>query len=197
MVAVCLLVNSTAVQVVGAQRINLSGDWVSAYTCPTSGVQYPLSVKVVHHRNSIVAVKLLGDRCIEQDNVAVFLGDVSGFSSQMECATYGGVPPSLSYVTDSIQIRDANHFTACQANFNRVGAPPTERSSTSQPPVKAPIRGPSSCSSNQWYSGIYKRCFDKYGRCSQYNFTDTKTCNSGSDRLRCDWDVNNNTCFAE
>ena len=199
MLAACVLINNTVVQVAAAQRVNLTGEWLSAYTCPTNGVQYPLRVQVVHHRQSIVAVKRVGDRCIQQDNVAVFLGNVSGYSSSMECATYGGVPPTLSYVTDSIQIHDASNFTACQANFKRVGAVPRQRPPQQRPPANAPapIRGPASCNSNQWYSSLYKRCFEKSGQCSQYNFTDSKTCNSRSDRLRCDWDVNNNTCYAE
>jgi len=193
----CLLINTTVVRDAAAQRVNLTGKWVSAYTCPTNGVEYPLRVRVVHHRRSIVAIKRAGDWCIQQDNVAVFIGNLSGLSDQMECATYGGVPPTLSYVTDAIQVHDGNNFTACRANFKRVGTARQPRPRKQQSPPPAPIRGPASCNSNQWYSSLYKRCFEKSGQCSQYNFTDSKTCNSRSDRLRCDWDVNNNTCYAE
>ncbi len=189
-----LLVDVAAMRVALAQQINLTGDWISAYSCPGTGVQYPLPVRVVHHGQSIVAIKLAGDQCIEQKNLTVFQGDLTGFSSQMECATYGGEPPVLSYVVDSIQVQSHSNFIACQASFRRVGgSPPAPPVSTAPPPVT----GPASCNASQWFSSQYKRCFDKRGQCSQYNHTDSKTCNSRSDNLRCDWDVNNNTCFAE
>ena len=141
-VSACVLINSTFVRTAAAQRINLTGEWLSAYTCPTTGVQHPLRVQVVQHGKQIVGIKRARDRCITQDNVAVFLGEVRGFSNQMECATYGGSPPSLSYVTDAIQIHNVNNFTACQANFKRVGRALPQQPNQQQPPAPAPIRGP-------------------------------------------------------
>ena len=194
-VVVCIVTARSA----QAQQVNLTGDWVSTYACPETGVQYPLRVRVVHHGQFIVGVRLSGDQCLRQDNLTVFQGQLSGFSSSLQCATYRGRPSVLRYVTDSIRIENNGGFVACQARFTR------ERAGLSQPPAQQqqselPWRqttGAASCTSNQWYSGIYKRCFAKRGRCSQYNGTDSKTCNTRSDRLVCDWDVKTNTCYAE
>ena len=38
---------------------------------------------------------------------------------------------------------------------------------------------------------------EKRGSCSQYNYTDSKTCNTRSDKLVCDWKATDNTCYAE
>lgn len=54
-----------------------------------------------------------------------------------------------------------------------------------------------SCSGSQWYSSFYNRCFEKYSSCSQYNYLDPLTCNSGKDNLQCDWSRSSRTCYAE
>lgn len=53
------------------------------------------------------------------------------------------------------------------------------------------------CDSDQWLSQSYRICFDKDGRCDQYNFTDSETCNSGQDNIRCDWDSEFRVCYPE
>lgn len=52
------------------------------------------------------------------------------------------------------------------------------------------------CPSGQWWSDSHHRCFDKHGHCGQYNYTDSKTCNSGHDNLQCDWDHSSRTCYS-
>ena len=53
------------------------------------------------------------------------------------------------------------------------------------------------CDHDQWYSHKYGRCFDKYGKCWQYNDTDKHTCNSPKDKLSCEWDHYQETCRPE
>ncbi len=53
------------------------------------------------------------------------------------------------------------------------------------------------CNDKQWFSAQYNTCFEKFGRCEQYSGRDAKTCESPNDSLACDWDANQNTCFAE
>ena len=53
------------------------------------------------------------------------------------------------------------------------------------------------CDHDQWYSHKYDQCFDKYGKCWQYNDTDHNTCNSSNDKLKCDWDHKDQTCYPE
>lgn len=49
---------------------------------------------------------------------------------------------------------------------------------------------------HQWWSDHYKRWFDKYGDCGQYNNTDYDTCNSSKDEKQCDWDHRQHSCHA-
>ncbi len=53
------------------------------------------------------------------------------------------------------------------------------------------------CYSGQWYSYEYGRCYDKYGRCGQYNYTDYRTCNTSKDAVSCDWDRKRQTCYSK
>lgn len=53
------------------------------------------------------------------------------------------------------------------------------------------------CDSDQWLSRRHGIYFDKYGRCSQYNYTDSETCQSAQDKLRCDWDSESMVCYPE
>lgn len=53
------------------------------------------------------------------------------------------------------------------------------------------------CASGDWYSSKYHTCFEKEGWCDQYDFTDSKTCNTNKDKLRCDWDRRTKRCYAE
>ena len=57
--------------------------------------------------------------------------------------------------------------------------------------------GNNHCKHDEWYSHDYKKCFKKYGHCGQYNHTDHKTCNTGKDRLKCDWDHQYRKCYEE
>ena len=56
---------------------------------------------------------------------------------------------------------------------------------------------PEKCDHDEWYSKEYKKCFGKYGYCSQYNYTDKDTCNTGKDHLKCDWNSSTRKCFEE
>ena len=53
------------------------------------------------------------------------------------------------------------------------------------------------CRSDQWYSHSDDYCYDVYGKCSQYNHTDSKTCNSPKDKIRCDWNHRDRSCYPE
>lgn len=53
------------------------------------------------------------------------------------------------------------------------------------------------CAKDEWYSKKYDRCFEKSGSCNQYDDTDSKTCNSSKDSMRCDWDSRNRSCYEE
>lgn len=53
------------------------------------------------------------------------------------------------------------------------------------------------CGYDEWYSAEYNECYKKVGRCSQYNDTDSRTCNSGNDRMMCDWNSKRRTCYSE
>lgn len=48
-----------------------------------------------------------------------------------------------------------------------------------------------------WYSSTYHKSYDKSGHCSQYNYTDTRTCNTPKDYLKCDWNSHTRTCYKE
>ncbi|KAI8110131.1 hypothetical protein M9435_001810 [Picochlorum sp. BPE23] len=50
------------------------------------------------------------------------------------------------------------------------------------------------CSSGQWLSTLYGRCFDKNGNCFQYDDTDASTCTNGNDNIQCEWDSSNLWC---
>lgn len=57
--------------------------------------------------------------------------------------------------------------------------------------------GGNHCSRDAWYSKKYHKCYKKYGYCSQYDGTDHRTCNTNKDKLYCDWDRQDRTCFEE
>ena len=191
-----VLLSLTLARSVAAQQVNLTGDWISAYSCPSTGERLPLPVRVIHNDGFIVGIKLAGDTCLQQENVVVFQGELFAFSNSMQCATYRGRPLVLRYVTDSIRVQNNNAFTACQASFTRVGQQFSQPQYQQPQPQPQPT-GPTSCSRNEWYSSLYNRCFAKRGSCSQYNYTDSKTCNTRSDKLVCDWKATDNTCYAE
>ncbi len=116
-----VLLSLTLARSVAAQQVNLTGDWISAYSCPSTGERFPLPVRVIHNDGFIVGIKLAGETCLQQENVVVFQGELFAFSNSMQCATYRGRPLVLRYVTDSIRVQNNNAFTACQASFTRVG----------------------------------------------------------------------------
>ena len=55
----------------------------------------------------------------------------------------------------------------------------------------------SHCRHDEWYSKTYRKCYKKKGYCSQYNHTDSRTCNSGNDWMKCDWNHHSRTCYTE
>ena len=57
--------------------------------------------------------------------------------------------------------------------------------------------GQQRCKKGYWYSQEYNTCFKKKGHCDQYNYTDSRTCNTSKDNLRCDWHKKSRTCYAE
>jgi hypothetical protein len=129
-----------------AQAVNLNGDWVSQYSCP-SGVVYPLRARVSQNGQQVSGIRLKGDPCYAVDNTLLFRGSVIGYTGQMQCAvlsekasTYddsksfaqnmlqglaegaAGTPQYvLSYVQDSLQLTGPNNFTACGLSWTRVG----------------------------------------------------------------------------
>ena len=129
-----------------AQSVNLNGDWVTQYQCP-SGVVYPLKAKVSHNGQQVSGVRLKGDPCYPVDNTMLFRGTVTGYAGQMQCAmlsekasTYddsksfaqnmlqglaegaAGTPQyNLTYVQDSLQLSGPNNFTACGLTWTRAG----------------------------------------------------------------------------
>ena len=54
-----------------------------------------------------------------------------------------------------------------------------------------------SCPHGYWWSHTYSKCFKRSGHCSQYNHTDSRTCNTSKDHLRCDWKHSSSSCYAE
>lgn len=63
--------------------------------------------------------------------------------------------------------------------------------------VHYPPTPETNCSWNEWYSPQYNRCFAKAGSCQQYDFTDSKTCNSGNDQMQCDWNPSHGgSCYS-
>lgn len=46
----------------------------------------------------------------------------------------------------------------------------------------------------EWYSSKYRKCFDVYGLCSQYDDTDASTCTTGKDGVRCSWNPTSKEC---
>lgn len=50
------------------------------------------------------------------------------------------------------------------------------------------------CSSSEWYSSTYGKCYDKTAGCDQYHGTDASTCTNGRDNILCSWDSNNMWC---
>jgi hypothetical protein len=57
------------------------------------------------------------------------------------------------------------------------------------------LAAPSSCSYDEWWSSKWNKCYKKYYQCSQYDNTDSSTCNSGKDNMQCDWDSSSNKCY--
>ncbi len=55
----------------------------------------------------------------------------------------------------------------------------------------------SECGHGFWYSHQYENCFEKSGKCKQYDNTDSRTCNTGRDHLKCAWDHRQKTCYSE
>ncbi|KAI8106759.1 hypothetical protein M9434_001413 [Picochlorum sp. BPE23] len=50
------------------------------------------------------------------------------------------------------------------------------------------------CKWYEWYSSTYGKCFDKNGKCWQYDNTDAKTCTNSKDNLKCQWDPSTKYC---
>jgi hypothetical protein len=137
---------TTSFRNASAQAVNLNGDWVTQYQCP-SGVVYPLMARVSHHGQQVSGVRLKGDACYPVDNTLLFRGAVIGFTGQMQCAKLSekaaaydnsksfaqnmlqglaegvaGAPQyDLTYVQDTLQLSGPNNFTACGLTWSRSG----------------------------------------------------------------------------
>ncbi len=56
------------------------------------------------------------------------------------------------------------------------------------------LAGASVSFAEQWCGP--RGCYEKSGHCSQYNHTDSETCNTGKDRMQCDWNWNDSSCYS-
>ena len=50
------------------------------------------------------------------------------------------------------------------------------------------------CTGDQWYSFLYGKCYDIYGGCPQYDYTDASTCINSNDEMLCQWNSLHKVC---
>ncbi|KAI8106758.1 hypothetical protein M9434_001412 [Picochlorum sp. BPE23] len=50
------------------------------------------------------------------------------------------------------------------------------------------------CPGDDWYSDIHDKCYDKFGYCPQYDYTDPSTCINANDDMLCQWNTFYEVC---